>query len=88
MKNTETEASSDKFEIIQMLGIDTRSRVDLEGIVVVGRIFEQTIEWIEHLMRKQEEEFSAAILNELLRFSNEEHTSTNLHNQDHLHHRT
>ena len=88
VKNTETEASTDEFEIIQMFGIDTRSRVDLEGIVVVGGILEQTIEWIEHLVRKQEEEFSAVMFTELPRFCNEERTSINLHNQDHLRHRT
>ena len=40
MENAQTKAPSDELEVVQMLGIDTRSRVDLEGIVVVGGVFE------------------------------------------------
>jgi hypothetical protein len=41
-----------------MLRIDARVRVDLQGIIVVRRVFEKTVEGIEHLVRKEEEEFT------------------------------
>ena len=40
MENAQTKTPSDELEVVQMLGIDTRSWVDLEGIVVVGGVFE------------------------------------------------
>ena len=39
-----------------MLRVDTRRRVDLERVVVVRRVLEQTVERVEHLVREQEEE--------------------------------
>jgi hypothetical protein len=45
-----------------MLGVDAGVWVDLEGVVVVGRIFEQTVEGVEHFVRKQEEELSVMLL--------------------------
>jgi hypothetical protein len=62
MEYAKTEASTNEFEVVQMLGVDTGCRVDLERIIVVGRIFEKTVKWIEHLMREQEEEFSVPML--------------------------
>lgn len=50
MEDTETQASSDKFEVIQMLGVDTGCRIDLKGIIIMSGIFEETVEWIEHFM--------------------------------------
>ena len=40
MEDPQTEAPPDELEVVQMLGVDTRGRVDLEGIVVVGGVFE------------------------------------------------
>jgi hypothetical protein len=40
MEYPKTETSSDELEVVQMLWVDTRSRVDLKGIVVVGRVLE------------------------------------------------
>jgi hypothetical protein len=62
MEYTETKASTNELEVVQMFRVDTRCRVDLERIVVVGRVLEQTVEWVEHLMRQQEEEFSVSML--------------------------
>lgn len=40
MENAQAETPSDELEVVQMLGVDTGSRVDLEGVVVVGGILE------------------------------------------------
>ena len=50
VEDTETQASSDKLEVVQMFRVDTGCRVDLEGIVIVGGVFEETVEGVEHLM--------------------------------------
>jgi hypothetical protein len=47
---TEAEAAADELEVVEMLRIDTRSRVNLEGIVVVRRVLKQTVEGIEHFV--------------------------------------
>jgi hypothetical protein len=59
---TEAKASTNKFEVVQMLGIDAGCGVDLESIIVMGRVLEKTVERIEHLVREQEEEFSVSML--------------------------
>lgn len=59
MEDTKPEASPDEFEVVEMLWIDARCWVDLEGVVVMGRVFEEAVEGIEHLMREQEEKLSA-----------------------------
>ena len=50
VEDTETQASSDKLEVVQMFRVDTGCGVDLEGIVIVGGVFEETVERVEHLM--------------------------------------
>ena len=60
VEDTKTQAATNELEVVQVFGVNTRCRVNLQGVVVVGRVLEQTIEGIEHLMREQEEEFSAA----------------------------
>ena len=59
MENSKANNSSNKLKVVEMLRIDAGVRVDLKGVVVVSRVFEQAVEWIKHLMRKQEEELSA-----------------------------
>jgi hypothetical protein len=56
----EPEATADKFEVVQVLRVHAGRRVDLQGIVVVRRVLEQTVERVEHLVRKKEEEFPAS----------------------------
>ena len=58
MEDSETEATTNELEVVQMFGVDTGGRVDLEGIVVVRGILEQTVERVEHLVREQEEELA------------------------------
>ena len=40
MENTETDTSSNEFEVIEMLRVDTRVGIDLESVIIVGRVFE------------------------------------------------
>jgi hypothetical protein len=58
MENAETETATDKLEVVQMLRVNTRGGVDLQCVVVVRRVLEETIEWVEHLVREYKEEFS------------------------------
>ena len=60
MENGQTHATADKFEVVQMLWVDARSRINLKRIVVVCGVLEETIEWIEHFVRQKEEIFSVA----------------------------
>jgi hypothetical protein len=50
MEYAQAEATTDKFEIIEMLRVYSRCRIDLKRVVIVGRIFEQTVERVEHLV--------------------------------------
>ncbi len=50
--------AADEFEVIKMLGVDARVRIDLQGIVVVRRVLEETVERIEHFVGKKEEELA------------------------------
>ena len=59
MKNGEADHASNELEVIEMLRIDTRVRIDLKGVVVVGRVFKETVEGVKHFMGEEEEEFSA-----------------------------
>jgi hypothetical protein len=58
MENSQADNPSNEFEIVEMFRIDTRMRVDLKGIVVMGRVLKQAVERVEHFMREQEEELS------------------------------
>jgi len=59
MKNGKADHASNELEVIEMLRIDTRVRVDLKGVVVVGGVFKETVEGVKHFMGEEEEEFSA-----------------------------
>ena len=52
MENCKADYSAYEFKVIKMLRIDSGVRVYLEGVVVVSRIFEKTVERIEHLVGK------------------------------------
>jgi hypothetical protein len=59
MENCQTDYSADELEVVQMLRVDARVGINLEGIVVVSGVFEETVERIEHFVGKEEEEFTA-----------------------------
>ena len=50
VEDTQTQAATNELEVVQMFRVDTGCRVDLEGIVVVGGVFEETVEGVEHLV--------------------------------------
>lgn len=58
VENGKTDDTADEFEVVQMFWVDTGVRVDLESVVVVGGVFEQAVEGVEHLMGQEEEELS------------------------------
>lgn len=62
MENGQTDYSSNKPEIVKMFRIDSRVRVYLKGVIVMGRILEQAIERIKHFVREQKEELSTHLL--------------------------
>lgn len=64
MENGQTHHPANEFEVIEMLGIDPRMRIDLQCIIVVRRIFKQAIERIKHLMGEKEEKFSERSVSE------------------------
>ena len=66
VEDAETQAATDELEVVQVLGVDAGRRVNLEGIVVVRRVLEQTVEGVEHLVREQEEEFPVRHTSELI----------------------
>ena len=47
--------ATDKVEVLQVVGVDARVGVDLQRVVVVRRVREQTVDWIEHFVRQQKE---------------------------------
>jgi hypothetical protein len=47
VEDGETQASTDELEVVEMLRVDPGMRVDLERVVVVRRILEETVEGIE-----------------------------------------
>lgn len=90
VEDSKTDNATNELEVSKMLGVDTGVWVNLESVVVVGRVFEQTVEWVEHLVRKQEEELSVILLVMQSFPSTRERnlTERDLHNPDHLRHRT
>lgn len=50
--------ASNELEVLQVIRVDVGGRVDLQTVVVLPSILKQTVHWVEHLMREQEEPFS------------------------------
>ena len=92
MEDSQTQASTYKLEVVQMLGVDARGRIDLEGIVIMSGIFKETVEGIEHFMGQEEEEFSdekkKSLVFNVSKVEARQLTSRGHHNPDHLHHQT
>lgn len=61
MEDGQADNATNKFEVSKMFRVNARVRVDLECIVVVRRVFEKTVERIEHLVREKEKEFSIGL---------------------------
>lgn len=50
MEDTQTQASANELEVIQVFRVDAGCWIDLKGIIVVCRVFKETIEGIEHFV--------------------------------------
>lgn len=59
MEDGQADDPADEFEVVKVLRINTRVGINLQGVVIVRGIFEETIERIEHFVGKKEEEFTA-----------------------------
>lgn len=59
---------TDEFEVCEMVGIHVASRIDLQTVIVLIGVFEQTVHRIESLVRHQEEPLpaDAAVIQSLL----------------------
>lgn len=90
VEDSQTNHSADELEVIEMLGVHARVGINLQGIIIVGRVFEETVEGIEHFVREEEEEFTERVSNfSLIPWKKRiEHTVKDHRSQDHLRHRT
>ncbi len=50
VEDAETKHASNELEVIQVLWVDARVRVDLQRVIVVRRVLEETVEGIEHFV--------------------------------------
>ena len=58
MKDGQPDNSPDELEIVQVLRVNAGMGIDLQSVIIVGGIFKETVERIEHFVRKKEEEFT------------------------------
>jgi hypothetical protein len=58
VEDCQSNHATDEFEVIKMFRINAGMRIDLKGIVVVSRVFEQAVKRVEHFVRKKEEKLS------------------------------
>ena len=65
VENGQAHDTSNKLEVAEMLGVDAGVRVDLQRVVVNGRILEQAVKGIEHLVGEEEEELATGIVSML-----------------------
>lgn len=50
VEDGQTNDSPNEFEVIEMFRVNAGVRVDLEGVVVVRRVFEEAVERVEHFV--------------------------------------
>jgi len=62
VEDSQTDNATNELEVSKMFRVDAGVWVNLEGVVVVCRVLEQTVERVEHFVRKQEEELSVMLL--------------------------
>jgi len=51
MEDGETNDAADELEVTEMVWVDSRCRIDLQGIIVVRRVLEQSVTRVEDLVR-------------------------------------
>lgn len=52
MEYGKTYHPANELEVVKMLRIDAGMRIDLQGVVVMRRVFEKTVKRVEHLVRQ------------------------------------
>ena len=87
MENRQSDNSANKFEVVQMLGVDTRVRIDLKGVIIVCGVFKKTIEGVEHFVREKEKVFTRPDLADDILENRSKHTEKVHHNPNHPRHR-
>lgn len=71
MEDGQADHTTNKLEVVQVLRVHARVRINLQGIIIVGGVFEETVEGVEHFMREEEEEFTALVSNQrVIKFQN------------------
>ena len=40
---------TNEFEVVQVVRVDIRGRVDLKGVVVLVGVLKQAVHWVQHL---------------------------------------
>lgn len=90
MEDSQTHNATNELEVVQMLWVHAGVRIDLQGIIIVGGVFEKTVEGVKHFMGKKEEEFTATnrLATRIPKRSEKIHTEKDHHSPNHLHHRT
>ena len=91
VEDAETQAATDELEVVQVLGVHARRGVDLQRVVVVRGVLEQTVKRIEHLVGEQEEEFSVMRVSNVYRDNHplfSQHTLRDHRNRDRPRRRT
>jgi hypothetical protein len=87
MEDGKANDATNEFEVVEMFGVDARMWIDLKGVIIVGGVFKQAVEGIEHFMGKQEKEF-AKPWSAVLVCRRDKLTEKGRHNLDHLLHQT
>jgi len=52
MEDGQTNDATNEFEVVEMFGVNAGVWVDLKGVIIVGGVFKEAVERIEHLMGK------------------------------------
>ena len=58
MEDGQPNDATNEFEVVEMFGVNAGVWIDLKGVIIVGGVFKEAVERIEHLMGKQEKEFA------------------------------
>lgn len=58
VEDRQTDDSANELKVVKMLGVNTGVGINLEGIIIVGGVFEEAVEGIEHFVGEEEEEFT------------------------------
>jgi len=62
VEDSKADYPANELEVVEMLRVDPGVGINLQGIIIVRGVFEETVEGIEHFVREEEEEFTADLL--------------------------